>query len=98
MAKAKTNRLAAALDDLDEPQAVQSGAAASEPPARAKASTKQAVGEGRRDREGKVLLSAWVEPHIRTSLRMIALEESTTAQALIEEAVDMLLKKKGKLV
>ena len=47
-------------------------------------------------REGTVLIGGHFPPEVKQRLRMIAAEEGTTSQALLEEALDLLFIKKGK--
>jgi len=53
---------------------------------------------GRRkpSREGTVLIGGHFPPAVKQRLRMLAAEENTTSQALLEEALDLLFIKKGK--
>jgi len=48
-----------------------------------------------RGREGKKLIGGHFAPEISTQLRILAAEENTTVQALLEEAISDLLVKKG---
>ncbi len=84
----KRNPLQAALDRADtarpEP-AAQQPAPEPEKPAKRKAS-----------RDGTVLIGGHFPPEVKQRLRMIAAEENTTSQALLEEALDLLFIKKGR--
>lgn len=50
----------------------------------------------RPSREGKRLVAAYVEPRVAKQIKLLAAEDETTVQALIEEALDLLFVKKGK--
>lgn len=50
----------------------------------------------RPSRVGTKLVAGHFDPRIARQLRMIAVEEDTTVQALLEEALDLLFVKKGK--
>lgn len=56
-----------------------------------KAKKKAAKKEG-----GRVLVGGHFHPSVAKQLRIIAAEEETTNQALLEEALDLLFVKKGK--
>ena len=45
----------------------------------------------RRDREDKVLLPFWTSKEHRKRLKLLALSEDRTQQALLQEALDLLL-------
>jgi hypothetical protein len=47
-------------------------------------------------RAGMVSMPFWVDPAVRKALRQMALDEDTTAQALLLEAVDLLFAQRGK--
>lgn len=47
-------------------------------------------------RDGKRFVGAHFPPEVAKQLRMIAAEDDTTIQALLEEAVDLLFAKKGR--
>ncbi len=47
-------------------------------------------------RDGRRFVGAHFDPEVAKQLRMIAVEDDTTIQALLEEAVDLLFVKKGK--
>lgn len=47
-------------------------------------------------RDGRRFVGAHFHPEIARQLRMIAAEDDTTIQALLEEAIDLLLAKKGR--
>jgi hypothetical protein len=47
-------------------------------------------------RAGKRLVAGHFDPKVATARRLIAAEEDTTIQALLEEAIDLLLVKKGR--
>ncbi|CAH2606101.1 conserved protein of unknown function (plasmid) [Rhodovastum atsumiense] len=50
----------------------------------------------RPSRDGRRFLGGHFEPGVVKAMRMLAAEEDTTVQALLEEAVDLLFLKKGK--
>ena len=47
-------------------------------------------------RQGKKALIAYFSPDVSKGLRQLALDEDTTMQALLGEAVDMLMRDRGK--
>ena len=47
-------------------------------------------------RAGLVSMPFWVDPAVRKAIRQMALDEDTTAQALMLEAVDLLFRHRGK--
>lgn len=47
-------------------------------------------------RANKVLIGGHFAPEIKQQLRLIAVEEEKTSQALLEEALNLLFAKKGK--
>ena len=47
-------------------------------------------------RQGKKALIAYFSPGVSKALRQLALDEDTTMQALLGEAVDMLMRDRGK--
>ena len=49
-----------------------------------------------RHRQGKKALIAYFSPDISKSLRQMALDEDTTMQALLGEAIDLLMRDRGK--
>lgn len=50
----------------------------------------------RPSREGLRLIAGHFDPKVAKQLKLLAAEEDTTIQALLEEAVDLLFLKKGK--
>lgn len=50
----------------------------------------------RPSREGKRLVAAHVDPKVARQLKLLAAEDDTTVQALLEEALDLLFVKKGR--
>ena len=50
----------------------------------------------RPSREGTKLVAGHFDPKVARQLRIIAAEEDTTVQALLEEALDLLFVKKGR--
>jgi hypothetical protein len=86
----KRNPLQAALDRVERPQpepAPQAAPAPREPEPSLKRKP---------SREGTVLIGGHFPPAVKQRLRMLAAEENTTSQALLEEALDLLFIKKGK--
>jgi|APTNR8051073442_1049403.scaffolds.fasta_scaffold14622_3 hypothetical protein len=78
----------------DPPPAAPPGA----PPARKRAE-KQEPGAGkfyRASREGKRLIAGHFPPELAKQLKLLAAEEDTTVQALLEEALGLLFVKKGR--
>lgn len=53
-------------------------------------------GKRKPSRDGTVLIGGHFPPVVKQQLRMLAAEENTTSQALLEEALDLLFIKKGK--
>lgn len=51
---------------------------------------------GRPSREGKRLIAGHFDPKVARQLRLLAAEDDTTIQALLEEALDLLFVKKGR--
>ncbi len=49
----------------------------------------------RPSREGRRLIAGHFDPKVAKQLRLLAAEEETTVQALLEEALDLLFVKKG---
>ena len=85
---AKSNPLQAALDRIEKPAA----AVVEEPPALP--TPKEP--ERKTTRSGTVLIGGHFPPEVKQRLRILAAEENTTSQALLEEALDLLFIKKGK--
>jgi hypothetical protein len=50
----------------------------------------------RPSREGRRLIAGHFDPKVAKQLKLLAAEEETTVQALLEEALDLLFLKKGK--
>ena len=50
----------------------------------------------RPSREGRKLVAGHFDPKVAKQLKLLAAEEETTVQALLEEALDLLFVKKGK--
>ena len=49
----------------------------------------------RPSREGRRLIAGHFDPKVAKQLKLLAAEEETTIQALLEEAIDLLFVKKG---
>lgn len=57
----------------------------------------EAVGRFHRpSRENKKLIAGHFDPKIAKQLKLLAVEDDTTVQALLEEALDLLFAKKGR--
>lgn len=56
----------------------------------------QTVGSHRPSRSGKRLIGGHFPPDVAKHLKILAAEEGTSVQALLEEALDLLFVKKGK--
>lgn len=52
----------------------------------------------RPSREGKRLIAGHFDPKVAKQLKLLAVEEDTSVQALLEEALDLLFVKKGKTI
>jgi hypothetical protein len=50
----------------------------------------------RPSREGRRLIAGHFDPKVAKQLKLLAAEEETTVQALLEEALDLLFVKKGR--
>lgn len=82
-------------------QAVLERQARAEPPAPATAAPRAEPSPAapkfhRPSRAGKRLIAAHVDPKVAKQLKLLAAEDDTTVQALIEEALDLLFIKKGR--
>ena len=55
----------------------------------------QSAGYVAPSRKGKVLVGGHFDPEIKRRLKMIAAAEDTTVQALLDEAIEMLLSERG---
>jgi len=84
----KQNPLQAALDRIERPQSV--------PATVSTVSEPVSVRRRKPSREGTVLIGGHFPPAVKQRLRILAAEENTTSQALLEEALDLLFIKKGK--
>ena len=87
----KPNPLAAALKAVPEPEAPKT-AARVQKPSKAPSTAKR----DRPDRKETVMIGGHFPKAVKTQLRIIAAEEDTTSQALLEEALNLLFVKKGK--
>ena len=47
-------------------------------------------------RKGKKQVTAWFIPDVQKSIRRLALDEDTSVQALLGEAINLLFKNRGK--
>lgn len=52
----------------------------------------------RPSREGRRLIAGHFPPEVAKQLKLIAVEDGTTVQALLEEAITLLLVKKGRSI
>ena len=75
-------------------QAIPQSAATTERPP--KPSAARQPGFSRPSREGKRLIAGHFDPKVAKQLRLLAVEEDTSIQALLEEALDLLFVKKGR--
>ena len=50
----------------------------------------------RPSRDGRRFLGGHFPPHVTRQMKMLAAEDDTTVQALLEEAIDLLFVKKGR--
>lgn len=84
----KPNPLQAALDRMERPA----------PPVTEVAPAPPALPtpERKPSRTSTVLIGGHFPPAVKQQLRILAAEENTTSQALLEEALDLLFIKKGK--
>ena len=73
-------------------------AAAARPRARTAASDEPEAGARfhRPSREDKKLIAGHFDPKVAKQLKLLAVEDDTTVQALLEEALDLLFAKKGR--
>lgn len=67
-----------------------------EPPKRPAAPSLAPAAARRPSREGKRLIGGHFPPNVAKQLKVLAAEEGTSVQALLEEALDLLFVKKGK--
>ena len=58
--------------------------------------TNQSHNKKKPSRQNTILIGGHFPPKVNQQLKMIAVEEMTTNQALLEEALDLLFIKKGK--
>lgn len=63
---------------------------------RAKRGRPTKSGGGELAREGRVGMTVFYPPEVRTALRQLSLDETTTVQALVGEAIDLLMRSRGK--
>lgn len=93
------NALLAAINravPIDEPSAAASAPGGIIESRRPSAAPKGASAAQPPSRVGTKLVAGHFDPRIARQLRMIAAEEDSTVQALLEEALDLLFVKKGK--
>ena len=71
-----------------------------EPPPRKPRTTKAATPEPKKfhrpSRDNRRFIGGHFHPNVAKQLRMLAADDDTTAQALLEEALNLLMVKKGK--
>lgn len=89
MTKKPENALQAVLDRQAIPAPAESEPSASVAP-------EEPASARRPSREGKRLVGGHFTPDVARQLKLIAAEEGTSIQALLEEALDLLFVKKGK--
>lgn len=94
MPAAPPNSLQAVLDR--QAQAVTPAAADTQRPRRASKRKEPAPEKfSRPSREGRRLIAGHFDPKVARQLKLLAAEEDTTIQALLEQALDLLFVKKG---
>lgn len=91
------NRLQAVLDA----QAAQQEPVQDAPPAPVEGQGRDRAPGGRSaayrpSRDGKRFIGGYFDPKVQTQLKIIAAEDDTTVQELVEEALDLLFVKKGR--
>jgi hypothetical protein len=74
----------------------QSAAAKAAPPLAAAPDTASGAGAIAKARENKKLVGGYFSPDVRRELHLLALEEGATIQALLGEALDHLMRARGK--
>ena len=87
---AKPNPLAQGLNRAQRPPAVATVSAAPE------ASREVEGKRGAPSRLGRVLIGGHFAPEVQTALKILAAEERTTVQALLAEAINLVLARRGK--
>lgn len=92
------NSLQAVLERQAQELPETPAAPSSAPPARKRAEKQESNAEKiqRASREGKRLIAGHFRPELAKQLKLLAAEEETTIQALLEEALGLLLVKKGR--
>ncbi|RSU73187.1 hypothetical protein BRX37_16670 [Sphingomonas sp. S-NIH.Pt3_0716] len=101
--KSATNSLKAVLDRASAPEAPAAAAPsaaddrATPQPARKRGGRSAATGTSTVTpaRQGTKMIGGHFAPEVSTRLRLLAVEEDTTVQALLEEAINDLLTKKA---
>ena len=91
MAKPKTNTLQAALNDVTPTKKGPEKPTTATPQRRTTTTTKPKA----QSRTNTVLIAGHFPPQIAKQLRFLAVEEETTNQALLEEALHLLFLKKN---
>jgi anti-sigma factor RsiW len=86
---AKPNPLAQGLDRVQKGAAPLPGPIAND-------QAPVAVKAVKPSRSGRVLIGGHFAPEVQTALKIVAAEERTTLQALLTEAIDTVLAKRGK--
>lgn len=76
-------------------KSVPAPAAAEAAPAAADTASKSTSAKAKA-REGKVSVMGYYSPEVRRTLHQMALDEDTSIQALLGEAIDLLMRAKGK--
>lgn len=86
----------AAKGDAAEPQSLTDVALPVTPKAPARGEAPREKSYDRPSRRNTRLIGGHFQPEVARQLRMLAAEEDTTIQALLAEAIDLLLTKKAK--
>lgn len=84
------------MSRINSLQAVLSREAAGEPTPAAAPTAPRQEKFFRPSRDGRRFLGGHFDPKVVRQMKMLAVEEDTTTQALLEEALDMLFVKKGR--
>ncbi len=87
-------RFAGLKDDLPKAQAA--APRVIEPSSVAPSGVPETIGKRRPAREGKKGILGHFSPELSRALNIMAIEESTTVQALMGEAFDLLMRARGK--
>lgn len=75
---------------------LKSQATAATPAAAETPSTGASPSSKAKAREGKVLVGGYFSPEVRRGLHLLALDEGATIQGLVGEALDLLMRSRGR--